>query len=228
MARNRREHRFQNEERPAWSPKTQLGKDVASGKYEKIDDILAKGMVILEPGIIDKLIPDMKEEVIYIGGSPGKGGGIRRTPTKKTARMHKSGRRFKLTAVIAVGNESGVIGLGTASSRESRTATEKALEQAKMNVIKVRLGCGSWECGCGGVHSIPFKMEAKYGSVRAELLPAPKGVGIVGNNACKQILRLAGIKDIWVRTLGNTGARRNLVYAVFEALKNLSRTKGDM
>jgi len=216
------------EESANWIPKTQLGKDVLKGKYESLEEIMEKGLVILEPEIVDILVPDMKSGVIYIGGSPGKGGGIRRTATKRTARMHKSGRRFKLTAVVVVGNENGIVGLGTVSSREHRTAMEKAMEQAKLNVIRVRLGCGSWECGCDGKHSIPFKTQAKYGSVTVKLLPAPKGVGIVGNEAAKQVLGLAGIKDIWVKTSGNTHARRNLVYAVFNALKNLSRTKGDL
>lgn len=216
------------EESTDWIPKTQLGNDVLKGKYESLEDILAKGLVILEPGVVDILVPDMKSEIIYVGGSPGKGGGIRRTATKRTARMHKSGRRFKLTAVVAVGNENGIVGLGSASSREHRTALEKALEQAKLNVIRVRLGCGSWECGCDGKHSIPFKSQSRYGSVGVKLLPAPKGVGVVGNQPSKKVLGLAGIKDIWVKTSGNTGVRGNVVHAIFDALKNLSRVKGDL
>lgn len=210
------------------TPKTQLGKDVSSGKYKSIEDILEKGMVIQEPLIVDMLIPGLKEEVIYIGGSPGKGGGIKRTATKKTARMHRSGRRFKFTAVVVVGNENGIVGVGQASSRENRTAMDKAIDQAKLNVIQVRQGCGSWECGCGGKHSIPFKTQAKYGSVSVRLIPAPKGLGIVSNDSGKKILRLAGIKDVWVKTLGNTGARNNLIFAIFQALKNLNRTKGEL
>ena len=209
-----------------WVPRTQLGKDVVEGKYASVEDVLKKGEVILEPEIIDYLIPSLKYEIVYIGGSPGKGGGIRRTATRRTARMHKSGRRFKLTAMVIAGNEAGIIGLGTASSKEHRLALEKAAMQSKLNVIRVRTGCGSWECGCGGSHSIPFKTSASCGSVRVELLPAPKGVGIVASKEPKKILSLAGIKDIWVKASGQTATRHNLAMVIFEALKNLNSTKG--
>ncbi len=211
-----------------WIPKTALGNDVLKGKYGSLEQVLMKGELILEPEIVDRLIPDIKHEILYIGGSPGKGGGIRRTATKRTARMHKSGRRFKLTSVIVVGNEDGVVGMGKASSKEHRVAIEKATLQAKLNVIRARRGCGSWECGCGGTHSIPFKTSAKYGSVRVTLLPAPKGVGIVADRTSRAILKLSGIRDVWVQMDGNSGARINLAYAVFNALKNLNRTKGEV
>lgn len=211
-----------------WIPKTKLGQRVLRGEFENLDDILKMGLTILEPEIVDTMIPDIKQEIIYVGGSPGKGGGIRRTATKRTARMHKSGRRFKLTSVIVVGDENGIVGLGMASSREHRIAIEKALSQAKINVIRVKKGCGSWECGCSGEHSIPFKSEVKYGSIHVKLLPAPKGVGIVADASTKKVLQLAGVDDVWVKISGQTGTRVNLIQAVFLALKNLNRTKGEL
>ncbi len=214
--------------RREWIPKTELGRRVLRGEFKTIEDVLKSGELILESEIVDYLVPEIKNEVIYIGGSPGKGGGIRRTATKRTVRMHKSGRRFKLTSVIVAGNEQSVVGLGKASSREHKTAIEKAEEQAKLNVIRVRKGCGSWECGCGGEHSIPFRAEARYGSVKVTLLPAPKGVGIVASDSVKKIIKLGGIRDIWVKTDGKTATRTNLAFATFEALRNLNRTKGDL
>ena len=211
-----------------WVPKTRLGRAVIEGRYKTLDDLLEKGELILEAGIIDALVPELKQEIIYIGGSPGKGGGIRRTATKRTARMHKSGRRFTLNALVVIGDGENIVGLGKASSREHRIAIEKATEQAKLNVIKVKKGCGSWECGCDGTHSIPFKSEAKSGSVRVVIMPAPKGVGIVADQSSKKIISLAGINDVWIKTFGNTAARTNLAYAVFEALRKLSETKGDI
>jgi small subunit ribosomal protein S5 len=142
--------------------------------------------------------------------------------------MHKSGRRFKLSSVIVVGNEAGIVGIGKASSSEHKTAIEKALENAKLNVISIKKGCGSWECGCGGEHSIPFKSEASCGSVKISLLPGPKGLGIVASDPVKKIMTLAGIRDVWVKASGNTHARANLINAVFEALRNLNKTKGDL
>jgi small subunit ribosomal protein S5 len=226
--RPRRRESRREEEVTEWTPKTRLGNEVLKGKYKSLEDLLMKGEIILEPEIVDYLVPELKNELIYIGGSPGKGGGARRTPTKMTARMHKSGRRFKLNALVVVGNEDGIIGIGKSVSNEHRTAIEKALQQAKMNAIKIRRGCGSWECNCEREHSIPFKTEGKVGSVRVVLLPTPTGVGIVAGDETKKIIKLAGIKDVWVKTYGMTSTRGNLAFAIFEALKNLSFTKGDM
>ncbi len=223
---DRRRPRFEPE--VEWVPKTKLGHDVLAGKYKSLDEILEKGELILEPEIIDALVPDVMQEVIYIGGSPGKGGGIRRTATKMTARMHKSGRRFKLSALAVVGNDDGIVGIGRAISTEHRTAIEKATKNAKLNVIRVRRGCGSWECGCGGGHSVPFKVSGNEGSVTVTLLPAPKGVGMVASEEIRKVLKLAGIKDVWVKTSGKTKTRGNLIMAVFNALKNLHGGKGDL
>lgn len=227
--RGRRDRRpRREEEKEPWVPKTKLGDEVMKGKYKSLDEILEKGELILEPGIVDHLVPDLKEEIVYIGGSPGKGGGIRRTATKMTARMHRSGRRFKLTAIVIVGNEDGTVGLGKGSSREHRTAIEKATDQAKLSIIRVKRGCGSWECGCGGDHSIPFKAGAKYGSVNVTLMPAPRGVGIVSDSESKKMLKLAGIKDIWVKMSGASSTRGNLAFAVFNAIKKLNEMKGGL
>jgi small subunit ribosomal protein S5 len=118
--------------------------------------------------------------------------------------------------------------MGKAASREHRLALEKAIQQAKLNIIRVKRGCGSWECGCGGDHSIPFRSNAKSGSIEVTLMPAPKGTGIVADETTKAILRLAGLKDVWVKVRGQTSTRNNLAFTVFGAIKNLNKTKGDL
>lgn len=208
-----------------WKPKTQLGKDVLNGKIKDIREILEKGMKIKEPEIVDFLVPDMKSELILIGGRPGKGGGIERTPIRTTAKMHKSGRRYRYTAFVIVGNGNGIIGVGKGSGKEGGLGVKKATEKAKLNLITVPRSCGSWECGCGESHSIPFKTEGKSGSVRVILMPAPKGIGLAVSIENKKLLSLAGIQDIWIKTFGNTQARFNLTKATFEALKNLHAFK---
>ncbi|MEM7821202.1 MAG: 30S ribosomal protein S5 [Candidatus Aenigmatarchaeota archaeon] len=205
----------------AWVPKTTLGKKVLNGDISNIDDILNSGEKIMEAEIIDKLVPNLKDEIIMIGGRTGKGGGIERIPIRITAKMHRSGRRFKMNAFVVVGNEDGLVGIGKASAPEARDAINKAIKKAKLNIIRVKRGCGSWECGCGEEHSIPFKTEGKAGSVRVILMPAPKGVGLVADDESKKILRLAGIKDVWVKSFGNTGMRINLISAIFDAFKKL-------
>ncbi|MBS3051598.1 MAG: 30S ribosomal protein S5 [Candidatus Aenigmarchaeota archaeon] len=177
-----------------WIPRTDLGKQVAEGKMS-LDDIFALGKKIKEPQIVDKLIPNMHSEIIFIGGSPGKGGGIKRTPTRRTTRMHRSGRRYRISAMVAIGNGNGYFGIGKAVAMENRVAIEKATINAKLNIMPVKRGCGSWECSCGGNHTIPVQVEGKSGSVRVQLIPAPKGVGLCVNNEAKKVMRLAGVND---------------------------------
>lgn len=207
-----------------WIPRTQLGKAVAAGQVT-LDEIFARGRKIKEPEIIDALIPGLQNEVILIGGSPGKGGGIRRTPTRRTARMHRSGRRYMVSAVAVVGNEAGYLGIGKANALEHRTAIEKAIHAAKLNIIPIQRGCGSWECGCGEPHSIPVEITGKAGSVRITLLPAPKGIGLAINDEAKKIARLAGIKDVWAKSYGETRSRLNYAFALYDAFKRTNRMK---
>ncbi len=204
-----------------WKPVTELGKLVASGAITSIDEVLDSGKKILEPEIVDKLVPNLKNELILIGGRRGKGGGRQRIAVRITTTMHRSGRRFTSNAFAVVGDEDGLIGIGKASAVESRAAINKAVDKAKLNVIRIKRGCGSWECGCDGSHSIPYKTKGKSGSVRVVLMPAPKGIGLVADDESKKALRLAGIKDVWMKTFGNTGMRINLITALFNALKRL-------
>ena len=204
-----------------WKPRTSLGKEVFEGKITDIEEIFKSGRIIREPEIVDKLLPNLKSEIILIGGRTGKGGGAQRIPVRITATMHKSGRRFTTSAFSVVGNEDGLVGIGKGTAPEPRDAIAKSVQKAKLNIIKIKRGCGSWECGCGEPHSIPFKVEGKCGSVRVVLMPAPKGVGIVADDEAKKIFRLAGIKDVWVKTFGNTSMRINLITAIYNALKKL-------
>ncbi len=204
-----------------WVPKTQLGKDVFEGKITDINEVLKSGKRIIEPEIVDKLVPDLKNELILVGGRAGKGGGVQRIPVRITAAMHKSGRRFSMSAFVVVGNENGLVGIAKGSAPETRDAIAKAMKKAKLNLTSIMRGCGSWECGCKTTHSVPYKVHGKSGSVRVELLAAPKGIGLVADDESKKILRLAGIKDVWVKTFGNTGMRINLISAIFDALKKL-------
>jgi len=209
----------------SWKPKTKLGRLVFEKKITNLDEIFEKGLKIKEPEIVDFLEPGMKSEIVLIGGRPGKGGGIQRTPIRITAKMHRSGRRYTSSAFVVVGNGRGIVGIGKGRAKEGRLAIEKAIEKAKLNLIKVRRGCGSWECGCGGEHSIPFKVEGKSGSVKVKLMPAPRGAGLVVSDEVKKIMRLAGIEDVWIKSFGNTGMRINHIQAIFDGLRKLHSYK---
>ena len=207
-----------------WRPKTQLGKDLIAGKIPSMDYLFENGIKITEPEIVDALLPGLSNDIILIGGSSGKGGGIRRTPSKRTTRMHKSGRRYRVSVMVIVGNSNGYVGVGSAHgpTGKHRDAVEKAIKKAKLNIIPVRMGCGSWECKCGTRHSIPLAVSGKTGSVVVNLIPAPKGVGLVVMDEIKKVMRLAGIKDIWCKSRGQTASRINFVRAVFDAFRKLN------
>ncbi len=207
-----------------WQPKTKLGKDVVAGKIAGIAYLFENGIKITEPEIVDALLPSLGSDIILIGGSAGKGGGIRRTPSKRTTRMHKSGRRYRVSVMAVVGNSNGYVGVGVVHGPPSRhrEVVEKALSKAKLSLIPVRIGCGSWECKCRTRHSIPIAVSGKSGSVRMSLMPAPKGVGLVVMDEVKKVMILAGIKDIWCKSRGQTGSRINLIRAVFDAFRKLN------
>ena len=204
-----------------WLPDTELGNLVAEGKIS-MDEIFATGKKIKEPQIVDRLLPGLQSDLIFIGGSPGKGGGIRRTPTRRTARMHRSGRRYRVSAMVIVGNCNGYVGIGKSVSTENRVAIEKATENAKLNIMPVRRSCGSWECSCGEAHTVPIEIEGKCGSVRVRLLPAPKGVGLCVNNEAKKVMRLAGIRDVWTKRFGESRSRSNYALALFDAFRKMN------
>ena len=208
-----------------WIPKTKLGKDVMEGKVTSMEQIFEEGKNILESEIVDFILPGLEHEIILIGGSPGKGGGKRRTPSKRTARMHKSGRRFNTTCLVVAGNKDGYVGIGIGKAPEFQNAMKKALNKAKINIIPIKRGCGSWECGCGENHSIPFEVRGKEGSSMVILKPAPKGLGLCVSDSVKKLMILTGIKDLWIKSSGKTKTRTNYIKAVFNALKELNTIK---
>ncbi len=199
---------FEREEvKVEWVPKTELGKKVASGQITNIDEILTKGEKILEPEIVDKLLPDMTDELIKLG---------------TTQRVTDSGRKIKFRAVVVVGDGHGHVGIGAGKSDEARPAIENAIRSAKMNLISVPFGCGSWECGCGTKHSLPVKVSGKCGSVVVTLKPAPRGVGVVGNSIVKKVLAKVGVSDVWSSCTGSTRTKFNTAVAVVDALSRLT------
>ncbi|NPA86845.1 MAG: 30S ribosomal protein S5 [Candidatus Diapherotrites archaeon] len=193
-----------------WVPKTKLGKLVASGEIKSMEEALATNLPLLEPEIVDILLPDLKRVILE---------------RRITVRVTDSGRRRSYRVTVAVGNENGYVGVGTGKAKEYRVALDKATRNAKINIIRVRRGCGSWECGCGLPHSVPFTVEGKSGSVRVVLKPAPRGVGLVAADAIKPVLQLAGIKDVWSKGYGNTRSTVNFALATVDALRKTYSTR---
>jgi len=191
-------------------PKTKFGKLVKDKEITDLGELLLSGHPILEPEIVDILIPDLKSETLSIN---------------TTQRVTDSGRKIKFRAVLLVGNEDGYVGLGAGKSEEVKPAIGYALREAKKHMIVVRRGCGSWECRCSKPHSIPQRIEGKEGSTIVTLYPAPKGVGLAANDVIKKVLKMAGVRDVWSKTKGTTSNVYNTASATMKALNNLNKLK---
>jgi len=208
-----------------WQPKTLIGNKVKEGEITSFDEILDNGMKIFETEIIDYLLSGLETDLLLIGQSKGKFGGGQRRVFKQTQKKTQEGNKPKFATIAVVGDRNGYVGIAYGKAKETVPAREKAIRNAKLSIIKIMRGCGSWECGCKEPHSIPFKVLGKSGSVRIVLLPAPKGTGLKVESECQKILILAGIKDVWSRTEGQTKSKINLITACFDALKKLINTK---
>ncbi len=209
----------------SWQPKTELGRQVKAGKITSFDELFKIGTKILEAEIVDALIPDLTTDLIFVGQSKGKFGGGKRSIWRQTQKKTKEGNKPKFAAMAVVGNKKGYVGIGYGKAKETVPAREKAVRRAKLNIIKIKLGCGSWEGDPTGKNSIPYVVEGKCGSVIVKLIPAPKGSSLVIEKECAKILAQAGIKDVYSRTRGHTATKLNLVKSCFNALKKLSEFK---
>jgi len=193
--------RYQKPEE-VWIPKTSIGKRVIAGEINSMEEILSKGLRIQEAGIVKKLLPDLKTEVIDVG---------------IIQKMTPNGQSTRFKALVAAGNENGWLGIGMGKSKQMRIAIEKANNAA---YLRVKLGCGSWECRCDQNHSVPFKVKGKGGSVTIEILPAPRGLGLVAGRKIKNLLKMAGIKDAWTTAKGSTTTMNSTSKAVLECLRH--------
>jgi len=202
LSRERESQRAESLEE--WMPRTRLGRLVLEGKISSLEEAFAEGMKIREPEIVDLLLPNLEEEVIHVS-----------IVQKQT----DAGEKTRFKSIVAVGNGDGYVGLGSGKADQVRTAIEKAASDARLNITMVRRGCGSWECGCGQPHSLPFETVGKSGSVTIRIIPGPRGLGLVASEIAKVILRLAGIKDCWTRSYGQTRTVPSFAYAVFDALR---------
>ena len=129
---------------------------VSEGKITSLEEIFQQGWKIREPEMVKKLVPDLSSEVVYVG-----------IVQKQT----DAGELTRFGAVVAVGNGNGWFGVGKGKAAQMKSAIDKATNDALLNIIPVKLGCGSWECKCGTNHSVPYRIMGKAGSVTVELLP---------------------------------------------------------
>jgi small subunit ribosomal protein S5 len=195
-----------DEEEKIWRPKTRLGSLVSEGKITSLFEIFENGWKIREAEIVKALLPEIKSEVVSAG-----------IVQKQT----DAGELTRFVAIVAIGDGNGWFGIGRGKAPQMRNAIEKATNNALLNIIPIRIGCGSWECKCGRNHSIPYKTSGKGGSVKVELIPGPRGLGLVAGESIKNLLALAGIADVWTRTYGSTSTSSSIAYAVYDALRKV-------
>ncbi len=191
-----------------WIPKTGLGEKVKDGEITDIGEILGKGKRPREVEIVDKLVPDLEDEILNVN---------------LVQRMHRSGRRMSFRVTAVVGNRDGIIGMAHTSAGEVAPSIQKAIDNAKLNVIEIRRGCGSWECGCGRPHTVPLEVTGREGSVSVNLKPAPRGLGIAASEIPGKVLELAGIEDVWTKAKGQTRTTINFGLATFDALRRTTK-----
>lgn len=196
-------------DKESWEPKSRVGKKVKEGEITSFEEIVNMGKPILEPEIIDLLIPDLVSETLKIN---------------TTQRVTDSGKRVKFRVVTVIGDRKGHVGLGVGKSDELKPALDYAVKGAKKNMICVLTGCGSWECKCSFKHSIPSKTEGKEGSTIVTLQPAPRGLGLAGNDVVKKVLSMAGVKDVWSSCHGGKNVY-NMASATIKALDNVNLLK---
>lgn len=133
---------------------------------------------------------------------------------KRVTRVVAGGKRLRFRACVIVGNSAGQIGYGLGKGNDVTLAVNKAVNQAKKRLITVPLWRGT----------IPHPVRAKFSAAKILLKPAPVGTGILAGGTVRQILDLAGIKDVVSKVLGSKNKINN-IKATLIALQNLKPRK---
>jgi len=143
----------------------------------------------------NELEPELKDQVISI---------------RRTTKVVKGGKNLSFSALVAVGNEKGKVGIGKGKAREVPPAIAKAVEDAKKNMIDVPLK----------KTTIPHFIKGVHGGGAVVLRPASKGTGVIAGGAVRIIMELAGIKDILTKSIRSNNPF-SVARATMDALQNL-------
>jgi len=130
---------------------------------------------------------------------------------RRVARVVAGGRRFSFAVSLVAGDRKGKVGVGTGKGGDTASAIEKAMRSAKKNMITIKLNSSM---------SIPHEVSAKYASGRVLIKPAP-GRGLVAGSSLRNVLDLAGVKDVNGKVLSPSKNKLNIARATIDALKKI-------
>ncbi len=129
----------------------------------------------------------------------------------RVAKVVKGGRIFGFTALTVVGDGNGRVGFGRGKAREVPVAIQKAMEQARRNMVSVQLNG----------HTLQYPIKARHGASKVYMQPASEGTGIIAGGAMRAVLELAGVHNVLAKCYGSTNPV-NVVRATINGLKQMS------
>jgi small subunit ribosomal protein S5 len=129
---------------------------------------------------------------------------------RRVTKVTKGGRTFSFSATVVIGNGEGIVGEGLGKAKEVQEAIQKAIDDAKKNLVNVPLFKGT----------IPHLQHGKFGAAKVMLKPATPGTGVIAGGSMRAVLESAGIKDVLAKSLGSANPS-NVIKATLDALSQL-------